>query len=144
MADSTLPEMVEFELVAPERLVQSKSVSMVVVPCAEGDIGVLPGHSPLIGTVRAGVVDIHEGGKVTERVFVSGGFVEVTPERCTLLAEEAIAVSDIKAEDVDARLEAANKQLEKADSDAEKSRAQTAIEMAEAMHVALGGDSAQH
>ncbi|MDH5489950.1 MAG: ATP synthase F1 subunit epsilon, partial [Rhodospirillaceae bacterium] len=89
MADNTLPEMVEFELVAPERLVQSKSVGMVVVPCAEGDIGVLPGHAPLIGTVRPGVVDIFENDKITDRVFVSGGFVEVTPDRCTLLAEEA-------------------------------------------------------
>ena len=144
MADSTLPEVVEFELVAPERLVQSKSVDMVVVPCAEGDIGVLPGHSPLIGTVRPGVVDIHEGGKVTEQVFVSGGFVEVTSDRCTLLAEEAMAVSDIKREDVDARIDAAKQALEKASSDAEKSRATAALEMAEAMLAALGTGAVQH
>ncbi len=144
MADSTLPEMVEFELVAPERLVQSKSVGMVVVPCAEGDIGVLPGHSPLIGTVRPGVVDIFENDKITEQVFVSGGFVEVTPDRCTLLAEEAIAVSDIKREDVDARIEAAKEAVEKASSDAEKTRASASLEMAEAMDAALGAGSAQH
>jgi len=144
MADNTLPEMVEFELVAPERLVQSKSVGMVVVPCSEGDIGVLPGHSPLIGTVRPGVVDIFENDKITERVFVSGGFVEVTSDRCTLLAEEAIAVSDIKREDADARIEAAKEAIEKAGSDAEKARANAALEMAEAMLAALGDGAGQH
>lgn len=144
MADTTLPEMVEFELVAPERLVKSKSVGMVVVPCSEGDIGVLPGHAPLIGTVRPGVVDIHENGKVTERVFVSGGFVEVTPDRCTLLAEEAIAVADITRENADARLAKAHEAMEKAKSEVEKSHAAAALEMAEAMLVALGSGAQQH
>ncbi|MDH5187534.1 MAG: ATP synthase F1 subunit epsilon [Rhodospirillaceae bacterium] len=144
MSDSTVAEMVEFELVAPERLVQSKSVGMVVVPCTEGDIGVLPGHAPLIGTVRPGVVDIHENGKVTDRVFVSGGFVEVTPDRCTLLAEEAIAVADITRENADARLAQAQGLLEKAKSEVEKSRATAAVEMAEAMLAALGAGAQQH
>ncbi|MDH5489788.1 MAG: ATP synthase F1 subunit epsilon [Rhodospirillaceae bacterium] len=144
MADNTLPEMVEFELVAPERLVQSKSVGMVVVPCAEGDIGVLPGHAPLIGTVRPGVVDIFENDKITDRVFVSGGFVEVTPDRCTLLAEEAIAVSDITRESADARLTQAQDLLAQAKSESEKTRANAAVEMAEAMLAALGVGAAQH
>ncbi|MDH5772977.1 MAG: ATP synthase F1 subunit epsilon [Rhodospirillaceae bacterium] len=144
MADNTLPEMVEFELVAPERLVQSKSVGMVVVPCAEGDIGVLPGHAPLIGTVRPGVVDIFENDKITDRVFVSGGFVEVTPDRCTLLAEEAIAVSDITRESAEARLSQAQDLLAQAKSESEKTRANAAIEMAEAMLAALGAGAAQH
>jgi len=144
MADNTLPEMVEFELVAPERLVQSKSVGMVVVPCAEGDIGVLPGHAPLIGTVRPGVVDIFENDKITDRVFVSGGFVEVTPDRCTLLAEEAIAVSDITRENAEARLAQAQDLLAQAKSESEKTRANAAVEMGEAMLAALGASAAQH
>lgn len=137
-------QMVEFELVSPQRLVKALSVGMVVVPCAEGDIGVLPGHSPLIGTVRAGVVNIHNGGKITERIFVSGGFVEVTPERCTLLAEEAIAVEDLKADEADARLAAANAALEKASSDTEKSHAAAELATAEAMLAALGSSGAVH
>ena len=86
---------VEFELVSPERLVKSQPVEMVVVPGAEGDLGVLPGHSPLIAEVRPGVIDIREHGEASEQIFVSGGFCEVSPERCTVLAEEAIPIIEI-------------------------------------------------
>ena len=86
---------VEFELVSPERLVKSQPVEMVVVPGAEGDLGILPGHSPLIAEVRPGVIDIREHGEVSEQIFVSGGFCEVSPERCTVLAEEAIPIIEI-------------------------------------------------
>jgi len=139
-----MADMVEFELVSPERLVRSQSVGMVVVPCSEGDIGVLPGHTPLIGTVRPGVVDIHDGGKVTESIFVSGGFVEVTPERCTLLAEEATAVGDLKQDAAQARLASAQRALEKAAGDIEKSNAEAEIKTAEAMLAAMGVAPATH
>ena len=86
---------VEFELVSPERLVKSQPVEMVVVPGAEGDLGILPGHSPLIAEVRPGVIDIREHGEVSEQIFHSGRFCEVSPERCTVLAEEAIPIIEI-------------------------------------------------
>ena len=70
MAD-TNPSTIEFELVSPAKLLISEPVEMVVVPGAEGDIGVLPGHSPLIATVRPGIIDIHDGGKVRDRIFVA-------------------------------------------------------------------------
>ena len=139
-----MTDMVEFELVSPERLVKSQSVGMVVVPCSEGDIGVLPGHTPLIGTVRPGVVDIHEDGKVLESIFVSGGFVEVTPERCTLLAEEAMAVGDLKQDEAQARLDAGKTALDKATSEVEKSNAEAGIKTAEAMLAAMGAEPAAH
>ena len=139
-----MTDTVEFELVSPQRLVKSQTVGMVVVPCAEGDIGVLPGHTPLIGTVRAGVVDIHDAGKVSERIFVSGGFVEVTPDRCTLLAEEAIAVEDLKADEAQARLDAATAALAKASSDMEKGHAEAEMATAEAMLAAMNTDAASH
>ena len=99
---------------------------MVVVPGGDGDIGVLPGHSLLIGTVRPGVIDIHEGGKVKEKIFVAGGFAEVTPERCTVLAEEAMPLSDLTVELADAR----QKQADEDDDDQGR-------KVAEAMRVAL-------
>ena len=139
-----MTDMVEFELVSPERLVKSLSVGMVVVPCSEGDIGVLPGHTPLIGTVRPGVVDIHEDGKVLESIFVSGGFVEVTPERCTLLAEEATAVGDLNQDEAQARLEAGKRALEKASSEVEKSNAEADIKTAEAMLAAMDVETTAH
>jgi F-type H+-transporting ATPase subunit epsilon len=68
---------------------------MVVVPGAEGDIGVLPGHAPLISNVRPGIIAVFENNKVAQRIFVAGGFAEVTPERCTVLAEAATMLEDI-------------------------------------------------
>lgn len=121
-----MADTLEFELVSPERLLMSESVEMVVVPGGDGDIGVLPGHSLLIGTVRPGVIDIHEGGKVKEKIFVAGGFAEVTPERCTVLAEEAMPVSDLTVEIADAR----QKQADEEDDDQGR-------KVAEAMRVAL-------
>ena len=69
-----MADTVEFELVTPAKLVLSRAVEMVVVPGGEGDFGVLPGHAPMIATVRPGVVDIHTGGKVSDRIFIAGGF----------------------------------------------------------------------
>jgi F-type H+-transporting ATPase subunit epsilon len=80
----------QFELVTPEELLVSRDVDMVVVPGSEGNFGVLPGHSPLISTIRPGTIDIYEGQNIAERIFVVGGIAEVTPERCTVLAEEAM------------------------------------------------------
>ena len=95
---------VEFELVSPAKLLVSEPVEMVVLPGAEGDIGVLPGHSPLIATVRPGIIDIHEGGKVRDRIFVGGGLAEVSPERCTVLAEEATPLDEIDSASAEAGL----------------------------------------
>src|SRR5258708_2822390 len=85
-----MADRVQFELVTPERLVLSTDVEMVVVPGTEGNFGVLPGHSPLISTIRPGMIEIYENRVVTERIFIVSGIAEVTPERCTVLAEEAM------------------------------------------------------
>ena len=84
-----MPDRLEFELVTPERLLFSEAVEMVVVPGTEGNFGVLPGHAPLISTIRPGMIEIYEGQNVTRRIFVVSGVAEVTPERCTVLADEA-------------------------------------------------------
>ena len=90
-----MAEKLQFELVSPEKLLLSEAVAMVVVPGSEGNFGVLPGHALLISTVRPGIIDVYadEQNAVTERIFVSGGFAEVTPERCTVLADEALPLS---------------------------------------------------
>ena len=87
---------------------------MVVVPGVEGDFGVLPGHSLLISAVRPGVIAIHGGGRVRERIFVGGGFAQVSPEQCTVLAEEAVMVGDIDRAAVEERLAKAKEALAEA------------------------------
>ncbi|MDJ0947427.1 MAG: F0F1 ATP synthase subunit epsilon [Alphaproteobacteria bacterium] len=131
MAD--YPEKVDFELVAPERLLVSRTVDMVVVPGSEGDFGVLPGHTPLISSVRAGVIDVYDENTVDERIFVSGGFAEVTGERCTVLAPEAVPVSEIDRGEVEARIKRAREDIEDAADAAERSAAEDRLRLAEAM-----------
>ena len=136
---SEVSNTVEFELVSPQRLLMSEPVELVVVPGAEGDFGVLPGHSLLIATVRPGVIDIHEGGQVKESIFVAGGFAEVSPERCTVLAEEAVPVAYIDRGEAEQRLEDAKTALAKAEEDPENdtAAAEKELKTAEAMVAAI-------
>lgn len=129
---------VAFELVSPERLLLSQEVDMVVVPGEEGDFGVLERHSPLISTLRPGVIQVHDGGGVTERIFVAGGFAEVTPSRCTVLAEEALPVGEIDRSATEQRLSDAKDDLLDAKDDTEKVTAERQIKVAEEMLKAAG------
>jgi F-type H+-transporting ATPase subunit epsilon len=95
---------VEFELVSPERLLVSQGVDMVVVPGEDGDFGVLPGHALFLSGVRPGVIEIYDGDKISDRIFVAGGFAEVTGERCTVLAEEAVNLAEVERTTVEARI----------------------------------------
>jgi F-type H+-transporting ATPase subunit epsilon len=90
------------EIVSPERLLLSRPVDMVVIPASEGDMGVLEGHTPMIVMLRGGTIDLYEGDRITDRLFVSGGFAEVTPERCTVLADEAVKLAEIDRAAVEA------------------------------------------
>ena len=99
-----MADRIQFELVTPERLTVSSEVEMVVVPGTEGNFGVLPGHAPLISTIRPGTVDLYQGRTITERIFVVGGIAEVTPEGCTVLADEAMAPDSLDRGALDAEL----------------------------------------
>lgn len=129
---------VEFELVSPERLLLSEPVEMVVVPGEEGDFGVLPKHAPLISLVRPGVIQVYEGSQVKERIFVAGGFAEVTPARCTVLAEQAVPVADIDRSEVETMMQNAREDLADAKDDAERKDAAQRIAVGEAMLAAAG------
>tara|TARA_Y100000588_G_scaffold10159_1_gene11228 strand:- start:508 stop:912 length:405 start_codon:yes stop_codon:yes gene_type:complete len=99
-----MAEQLTFELVSPERLLFSTDVEMVVVPGDEGDFGVLAGHAPLVSTVRSGVIDVYESDSISERIFVAGGFAEVVPGRCTVLAEEAVNLKEVEKSTVEERI----------------------------------------
>jgi F-type H+-transporting ATPase subunit epsilon len=88
---------VSLEIISPEKLLLSRPVDMVVIPGTEGDLGILPGHSKLITGLRGGLVDLYENGKITDRYFVSGGFAEVTEERCSVLADSITRQADLNA-----------------------------------------------
>ena len=129
---------VAFELVSPERLLISEEVDMIEVPGDEGDFGVLIRHAPMISTLRPGVIKVHDGGSVTERIFVAGGFAEVTPARCTVLAEEALPIGDIDRAATELRLSNARDDLLDAKDDAQKAACEREIKVAEEMLKAAG------
>jgi F-type H+-transporting ATPase subunit epsilon len=131
MADTT-----EFELVSPERLLLSEPVEMVVVPGTEGDFGVLPGHAPFISTLRPGVITVYQNRQPKEAIFVAGGVAEVTPERCTVLAEEAVRIAETAREEVEKRLREARALLESC-AEHERPKAQRHVDIAEALMAAL-------
>ncbi len=128
-----MADKVEFELVSPERLLLSRAVEMVVVPGEEGDFGVLPGHAPLISAVRPGVIEVYEGDKVTDRIFVAGGFAEVTSQRCTVLAEVAVPVAEIDRAKVEQQLKDLGDELAAAKTDEDRAAVQGRIAVAEGM-----------
>jgi F-type H+-transporting ATPase subunit epsilon len=132
-----MADQIQFELVSPERLLLSEPVEMVVVPGVEGDFGVLPGHAPLVSTVRPGVIAVFEGGKVVQRIFVARGFAEVTGERCTVLAEQATPVADIDRAAVEGEIREARDDLGEAKDDVERARLEFRIAAAEAKLAAL-------
>jgi F-type H+-transporting ATPase subunit epsilon len=126
------------EIVSPEKLLLSRPVDMVVIPAAEGDMGVLEGHTPMIVTLRGGTIAIYEGDRVTDQLYVAGGFAEVTPERCTVLANEAVPVGELTKAAAEQRLAEAEAAYEAADKrdtgieDAALERVQAAQAMVEA------------
>ncbi|MBL6459022.1 ATP synthase F1 subunit epsilon [Belnapia sp. T6] len=92
------------ELVSPEKLLLSRPVEMVTIPAVEGEMGVLPGHAPMIVVLRGGVIRVRENGAETERLFVAGGFAEVSPERVTILADEVTPLASLSRADSERRL----------------------------------------
>ena len=134
-----MADQIQFELVSPEQLLASRPVEMVVVPGVEGDFGVLPGHAPLVSAVRPGVIAVFENGQVVERIFVVGGFAEVIPERCTVLAEQAMPLDRIDRTLAESELKDGRDDLADAKTDAERMAAESRMAVAEAKLAALAG-----
>ena len=85
---------ISFDLVSPENLIFNDEVGMIIVPGKDGDFGVLPGHSKVMSSLRPGRVMVYgEDKNLLKSFFVSGGFAEVNPEKCIVLAESVDAVS---------------------------------------------------
>jgi len=128
----------EFEVVSPERLLLSEAVDMAVIPGAEGDFGVLAGHTLMISTLRPGVIEVWQGEQVVNRLFIGGGFAEVTETRCTVLADSAVPVAEIDATAAQAEVEALRAEQQAAGSEGEKNALSVKLAVAEAKVAASG------
>jgi F-type H+-transporting ATPase subunit epsilon len=123
-----MADKVAFELVSPEKLLLSVQAEMVVVPGSEGDFAVLAGHAPMLSTLRPGAIEVYEGDKVQERIFVGGGFAEVSNDRLTVLAEEAMPFAEADRAKLEASLKDATEDLEDAKSDEARYLAQQKVD----------------
>ena len=132
-----MAEKVEFELVSPEELLMSQLVDMVVVPGGEGYYGVLAGHIPMITSVKPGAICVYEENRVTDRIFVTGGFAEVTQERITVLVEGAVKVSELNRTKVEQNLKDFREDVEDAKTDEEKAKATFNLLVAQAQMDAI-------
>ena len=112
----------DLELVSPERLLLSRPVEMAVIPALEGEMGVLPNHAPMIVALKGGVIRVTEGGRETERLFIMGGFAEITPTRVTVLADEATPVATLSRAEATRRVTEAEAALASAANDAPEVR----------------------
>ncbi len=126
-----------FDLVSPERLLISAEVDQVDVPGSEGDFGVLPGHAPVMTTLKPGVLTIQSPGKAGEKFFVRGGFAEVTLGGLTVLAEEAMPLAELDAAALAQRIRDAEEDVADAKDDATRRRAQERLDQLRELRAAL-------
>ena len=88
---------ISFDLVSPENLIFNDEVGMIIVPGKDGDFGVLPGHSKVMSSLRPGRVMVYgEDKNLLKAFFVSGGFAEVNPEKCIILAESVNEINTLE------------------------------------------------
>lgn len=127
----------KFELVSPERLLVSENVTSVVIPGTEGELTILANHSPLMTTIRPGVVTVTLAAGASERYVVFGGFADVLPEGCTLLAESAVAVKDISKDELARRIQNAREDVADAVDDAGRTKAEQFLSQLATLEAAL-------
>ncbi len=106
-----------FELVSPERLLFSGNVEAVVVPGAEGAFTVLHDHAPVMAVLKAGVIEVDETQTKKQRLFVRGGFADVSSSGLTILAAQAIPVEELDAARLDSQIQDAEEDLKDAGTD---------------------------
>jgi F-type H+-transporting ATPase subunit epsilon len=123
----------KFELVTPERMAVSEAAAQVIVPGAEGEFTVLPGHSPVVSTLRPGILDATLANSKRVRLFVKDGFAECDAEHLTILAERAIDVDTLTGATLTAEIERAESDLASASDDAARLSASSAIAQLKAL-----------
>ena len=117
-----MADKISFDLVSPERLLLSTKADMVTVPGTEGYMGVMAGHSPLVSTLRAGMIDVQVDGK-DDRYFIRGGFAEISPAKITVLAEEALPMTEMDLAVLDQRIADAQEDEIAAKTDTDRQKA---------------------
>ena len=125
---------ISFDLVSPENLIFNDEVGMIIVPGKDGDIGVLPGHSKLISSLRSGRVIVYgENKDLLKSFFVSGGFAEVNPEKCIVLGETVEEMNSLDKNSIEKEIQ----ELQNKDTDESKQQILIANAKIEALNASF-------
>ncbi|GGG02236.1 MULTISPECIES: F0F1 ATP synthase subunit epsilon [Rhizobium] len=111
-----------FELVSPERLLVSEKVSEVVIPATLGEMTVLASHAPTMTTIKPGVVSVKLVSGQVKKYVVFGGFADILPDSCTLLADAAIPAAELTVDTLQSRIDTTKAELDRASGDEHKTR----------------------
>ncbi len=131
-----MADKIAFDLVSPEQLLLSEEAEMVTIPGREGDMGVMVGHMPLVSTLRPGTITVTGGpAGLEQKFFVAGGFAEVTSDKLTVLAEEALPLSALDAAALELRITAAQDALNAAKTDLDGTRARELVDYLASLRV---------
>ncbi len=131
-----MADKLSFALVSPERELFNGEVDHVVVPGSEGEFGVSPNHAPVMSVIKPGALKVFNEG-AERRIFVNGGFADVTPEGLTVLAEEAVDLADIDAAQLEQQLKNAGEDLRDANTEGRRDAAQRALVRLETIKAAM-------
>ena len=126
-----------FELVSPERLLMSGDATEVSVPGSEGMFTVMSNHSPLMSTIRPGILTVKQAGGADASFVVFGGFADVTPKSCTILAERAVPVAEADKAEIASMIEAAKKAAAEAKGDEEMASTAAYLDSLTSLHDAV-------
>ncbi|KQM31470.1 ATP synthase F0F1 subunit epsilon [Rhizobium sp. Leaf68] len=107
-----MADIFKFELVSPERLLVSETVSEVVIPATDGEMTVLANHAPVMTTIKPGIVTLKTASGESHKYVVFGGFADILPTGCTLLAESAVSADDMSPDDLQKRIATARSEIE--------------------------------
>lgn len=131
---------INFELVSPEEKLIEEPVKLAVIPGSEGQFGVGAGHASLVASLKPGVVQLFKDGESEpRRIFIAGGFADVTGTSCTVLAEEAVNVNDLNQQEIEQQITNLNEDLDMAKEPADQARVIRKLALAQARLEAVTG-----
>lgn len=126
-----LDSQLNLSLVSPDHLLFSSKVWMVTIPGEDGDMGILPGHAPVLSTLRSGLISIFDSENLSdpkEHFFVDRGFARIDHTGCTVLAENIVPISELNVSDIEKNIDDNSRKLEASSSDSEKTILLNSIE----------------
>ncbi len=115
-----MSETFRLDIVSPEKVILQGQFTMVVVPGTNGDLGILPYHSPLISTLRPGLINVYQESDIVHQYYSREGFVHVNAQGCSLMVDECLALEDLSVDSIEHILQEKREALEKAQTASEQ------------------------